>query len=64
MPPPNCFRDDDKNDGYYKEFSVCSPDGRCNKIKNPVTYPRSMMKKDAKQKPKRKSKTNIKRKKS
>jgi hypothetical protein len=30
--PPNC----DKS--YYKDIGVCSPDGLCAKIKNPVNY--------------------------
>lgn len=33
IPPPNC-RD------FYKDFSVCKPDFTCDKIKNPLSYPR------------------------
>lgn len=45
IPPPNCFKDDAKEEGYYKDFDVCKPDNRCKSIKNPVTYARSMIKK-------------------
>ncbi len=45
IPPPNCFKDDTKEEGYYKNFDVCKPDNRCKTIKNPVTYARSMIKK-------------------
>lgn len=45
IPPPNCFKDDAKEEGYYKDFDVCEPDNRCKAIKNPVTYARSMIKK-------------------
>jgi DNA primase catalytic subunit len=31
--PPNC-----QNEGYYKDFGVCSPDNLCARIKNPVNY--------------------------
>ncbi len=31
--PPNC-----DNTSYYKGFGVCSPDGLCAKVKNPVSY--------------------------
>ncbi len=31
--PPNC-----SNESYYKNFSVCTPDGLCAKIKNPLSY--------------------------
>ena len=31
--PPNCT-----NDMYYKGIGVCTPDGLCKKIKNPVQY--------------------------
>jgi len=31
--PPNC-----SNEGYYKDYGVCSPDNLCAKIKNPVSY--------------------------
>jgi DNA primase large subunit len=44
IPPPNCFKDDGKEEGYYKDFDVCKPDNRCKTIKNPVTYARSMIK--------------------
>jgi len=50
--PSNCFKDDARKDGYYTEFGVCKPDERCRKIKNPVNYARSMLKK---KKPKRKA---------
>jgi len=33
MPPPNCRR-------FYEDFGVCKPDFICNKIRNPITYPR------------------------
>lgn len=39
IPPPNC-RD------FYKDFTVCKPDNRCEKIKNPVSYPRHDFKKN------------------
>jgi len=45
IPPPNCFKDDAKEEGYYKDFDVCESDNRCKAIKNPVTYARSMIKK-------------------
>ena len=35
IPPPNC-RD------FYKDFAVCKPDNRCEKIKNPISYPRNL----------------------
>ncbi len=31
--PPNC-----DNAGYYKDIKICTPDGICDKIKNPVSY--------------------------
>jgi len=31
--PPNC-----KNDGWYKDIGVCSPNEKCTKVKNPVNY--------------------------
>jgi len=33
IPPPNC-RD------FYKDFAVCKPDAICERIKNPLSYPR------------------------
>ncbi len=33
FPPPNC-RD------YYKDIGVCQPDFTCEKIKNPISYPK------------------------
>jgi hypothetical protein len=56
IPPPNCFKDDSKEEGYYKNFGVCEPDNRCEAIKNPVTYPRSMIKKEKPKKPRTTSK--------
>ncbi|HIJ10419.1 TPA: hypothetical protein HA278_00045 [Candidatus Woesearchaeota archaeon] len=31
--PPNC-----SNEGYYKDLGICTPDGICRGIKNPVNY--------------------------
>lgn len=39
IPPPNC-RD------FYKDFTVCKPDFTCEKIKNPISYPRLRIKKN------------------
>ena len=33
IPPPNC-RD------FYKDIAVCKPDFTCDRIKNPISYPR------------------------
>jgi len=38
MPPPNCRK-------FFEEIGVCKPDFTCNKIKNPISYPRFKMKK-------------------
>jgi hypothetical protein len=42
--PPNC-------DKYYKDFSVCSPDRLCEKIKNPLNYTIIKSKSQMKNKP-------------
>ena len=42
--PPNCF-----NDQFYVSIGICQPDDRCKRIKNPVNYPFTMMKKPVQQ---------------
>jgi len=37
FPPPNCKK-------YFEEFGVCKPDFTCNRIKNPISYPRLKLK--------------------
>lgn len=37
IPPPNCRE-------FYKDFGVCKPNFTCDKIKNPVSYPRFRVK--------------------
>jgi hypothetical protein len=37
VPPQNCRQ-------FYKEIGVCSPDHICDKIKNPLTYPKFRLK--------------------
>ena len=38
IPPPNCKQ-------FYHDFGVCCPDNICQKIKNPLSYPRFKIKK-------------------
>jgi hypothetical protein len=51
--PPNC-----SNEGWYKNFGVCTPDEKCAKVKNPVNYALRGMKaeEEKKSKPKAKAK--------
>ncbi len=47
IPPPNCRE-------FYKDIGVCNPDNICDKIKNPLSYPKFMSKRviNLKSKPK------------
>ena len=47
--PPNCA-----NEGYYKALGICSPDGLCAKIKNPLNYTLIKMRFDAQKNTKKK----------
>jgi hypothetical protein len=49
---PNC-----NNPGFYKDYSVCTPDEFCKTIHNPVTYTLNRAKRVAKRrrKPRKKS---------
>jgi hypothetical protein len=37
--PPNC-----DNKAYYKDIGLCTPDGLCNRIKNPISYAKFKLK--------------------
>jgi len=39
-PPPNCRE-------YYEDLGVCKPDEICQRIKNPLTYPRFSLKRSS-----------------
>ncbi len=55
--PPNC-----DTAGYYKDLQLCTPDGLCSRIKNPVQYSKvknKLNKKKPRKKAVKKSDTNI-----
>jgi DNA primase catalytic subunit len=52
IPPYNCFKNEKREEGYYKDLGVCTPDFRCKLIKNPVNYAlRTMSRQQSRQKP-------------